>query len=100
MRNFLNDIRKTDKNISVYKQTRNTGLILLAGINVFLFFTGMLTSYYAYTRFIAGFFPKSYIMIWLASVVIFYKNPKQLVHMTGLSIVMAVIWNIICPFRY
>lgn len=35
MRNFLNDIRKTDKNISVYKQTRNTGLILLAGINVY-----------------------------------------------------------------
>lgn len=32
MRKFLNDIRKPDKNISVYKQIRNTGLILLAGI--------------------------------------------------------------------
>lgn len=35
-----------------------------AGINVFCFFTGMLVSYYAYTYFIAGFFPRSYVMIW------------------------------------
>ncbi len=140
--------------IAVYSKTP-----IRAGINVFLFFAGMLTSYYAYTKFIAGFFPKSYIMIWVAltivspflamivwyakgngnialflssavvgvlfsdafyfgffyldiahegleiiiwliSIVIFYKNPKQLVHMIGLSVVIAVIWNIVCPFRY
>ena len=34
-----------------------------AGINVLLFFTGMVSSYYFYTVFIVGFFPKSYIMI-------------------------------------
>lgn len=214
MLKFLNEIRKPVKDISIYKQIRNTLLVLFAGIllgafskfldctpvnelpgvfetldirnflgrlsiwllfaviisvysktpiragiNVFLFFAGMLTSYYAYTKFIAGFFPKSYIMIWAAltivspflamivwyakgngsialllssavvgilfsyafhfgffyldiayqgleiivwliSLVIFYKNPKQLVHMTGLSIIFAVIWNIICPFSY
>lgn len=38
---------------------------LRAGLHVFLFFTGMLVSYYAYTKWIAGFFPKSYIMIWV-----------------------------------
>lgn len=35
-----------------------------AGINVFAFFAGMVTSYYLYSNFVAGFFPKSYAMIW------------------------------------
>lgn len=35
-----------------------------AGINVFLLFIGMVTSYYLYSNFVAGFFPKSYAMIW------------------------------------
>lgn len=35
-----------------------------AGINVFIFFLGMVTSYYLYSRFIAGFFPAAYALIW------------------------------------
>lgn len=36
-----------------------------ASLNVFVFFAGMVTSYYLYSKFIAGFFPKSYAMIWV-----------------------------------
>lgn len=35
-----------------------------AGIHVFVFFAGMVASYYLYSYFIAGFFPRSYAMIW------------------------------------
>ncbi|MFI3227665.1 MAG: DUF6518 family protein [Clostridia bacterium] len=46
--------------ISLY--TKNP---IRAGINVLLFFVGMVSSYYLYTVFIVGFFPKSYMMIWI-----------------------------------
>lgn len=36
-----------------------------AAINVFVFFAGMVVSYYLYSKFIAGFFPKSYALIWV-----------------------------------
>lgn len=35
-----------------------------AAINVFVFFAGMVTSYYLYSALIAGFFPRRYAMIW------------------------------------
>lgn len=38
---------------------------LQAAVRVLLFFSGMLFGYYAYTIIFAGFFPKSYIMIWI-----------------------------------
>ena len=41
-----------------------------AGINVFMFFVGMVTSYYLYSTFVAGFFPRSYAMIWIGFTVI------------------------------
>lgn len=41
-----------------------------AALNVFLFFVGMVGSYYLYTILIAGFFPKSYMMIWIIMTVI------------------------------
>lgn len=36
-----------------------------AALNVFVFFAAMVTSYYLYSKFIAGFFPRSYAMIWV-----------------------------------
>ncbi len=33
-------------------------------INVFAFFIGMVASYYLYSNYIAGFFPRSYAVIW------------------------------------
>ena len=38
---------------------------LKSALNVFLFFAAMLLGYFAYTNYIAGFFPKSYILIWV-----------------------------------
>ena len=35
-----------------------------AAANVFAFFSGMVASYYAYSKWIAGFFPQSYALIW------------------------------------
>ena len=45
--------------ISIYSNSP-----IRAAINVFVFFVGMVTSYYLYSKFIAGFFPRSYAMIW------------------------------------
>jgi len=41
-----------------------------SAVNVLLFFVGMVGSYYFYTVTIAGFFPKNYMMIWVAMTVI------------------------------
>lgn len=46
--------------IAVYSKTP-----LRAGVNVFLFFAGMVSGYYLYCNFAAGFFPESYAMIWV-----------------------------------
>ena len=51
--------------ISIYSNSS-----IRASINVFVFFVGMVTSYYLYSRFVAGFFPSSYAMIWGAFTVI------------------------------
>lgn len=45
--------------ISVYSNSA-----IRASLNVFVFFVGMVASYYLYSNYIAGFFPKSYAMIW------------------------------------
>lgn len=47
--------------ISVYATTP-----FRAAVNVFLFFAGMVGSYYLYTVFVAGFYPKAYMMLWIA----------------------------------
>lgn len=45
--------------ISIYSNSA-----MRASVNVFVFFIGMVTSYYLYSNYIAGFFPRSYAMIW------------------------------------
>lgn len=35
-----------------------------AAVHVFLFFLGMVSSYYLYSEYVAGFFPRSYAMVW------------------------------------
>ncbi|MCM1182227.1 MAG: hypothetical protein NC337_02500 [Roseburia sp.] len=45
--------------ISVYSKAP-----LRASANVFAFFVGMVASYYLYSRFILGFFPRSYALVW------------------------------------
>ena len=50
--------------IAVFISIKSSSAIR-AGINVFLFFAGMVTSYYLYSNYVAGFFPKSYAMIWV-----------------------------------
>lgn len=47
--------------IAIYSNTP-----FCAAINVFIFFVGMVASYYIYCNYIAGFFPQSYAMIWIA----------------------------------
>lgn len=37
---------------------------LRAAVNVFVFFLGMVSGYYMYTKIVLGFFPKSYALIW------------------------------------
>lgn len=51
--------------ISVYSRSA-----LRAAVNVFVFFVGMVGSYYLYSKFIAGFFPKSYAMIWVGFTIV------------------------------
>ncbi|WP_033826805.1 hypothetical protein [Bacillus andreraoultii] len=46
--------------ISVYSKSP-----VRSAINVFLFFVGMVGSYYLYTVLVAGFFPRSYMIIWI-----------------------------------
>lgn len=46
--------------LAVYSKTP-----VCAAANVFIFFVSMLIGYYTYTKYVAGFFPANYIMIWL-----------------------------------
>lgn len=41
-----------------------------AALNVFVFFVGMVSSYYIYSKFIAGFFPMNYALIWIGFTII------------------------------
>lgn len=51
--------------IAIYSKTA-----LRAAVNTFLFFSGMVSSYYIYTIYVAGFFPKAYMMIWIGLTVL------------------------------
>ena len=51
--------------ISIYSNSA-----IRASINVFAFFIGMVASYYLYSNYVAGFFPRSYAMIWFGFTII------------------------------
>lgn len=80
--------------ISVYSKSP-----IRSAINVFLFFVGMVGSYYLYTVMIAGFFPKSYMMIWIAMTILspfmafvcWYAKGKGIIAIFISSIIMMFI---------
>ena len=82
--------------ISIYSNSS-----IRASINVFVFFVGMVTSYYLYSRFVAGFFPRSYAMIWAAFTVIspilaficWYARGKSKLAFMLSAIILAVLFN-------
>ncbi|QRG66681.1 hypothetical protein [Brevibacillus choshinensis] len=80
--------------ISVYSKSA-----IGSAIHVFLFFVGMVGSYYLYTVLVAGFFPKSYMMIWIVMTVIspflafvcWYAKGKGIIAISISSIILLVI---------
>ncbi|WP_449536325.1 hypothetical protein [Ferdinandcohnia sp. Marseille-Q9671] len=70
-----------------------------SAINVLLFFVGMVGSYYLYTVIVAGFFPKSYMMIWIILTILspflafvcWYSKGKGLLAIFLSSIIFMVI---------
>ena len=79
-----------------------------AAINVFLFFAGMVASYYLYSNYIAGFFPKSYAMIWVGFTVIspvlaflcWYAKGRGKVSLALASGIIAVLFNMTFVYRF
>lgn len=72
-----------------------------AAINVFLFFAGMVAAYYLYSYFVAGFFPKSYAMIWvgatavspLLAFVCWYAKGKGRIAFALSALILAVLFD-------
>ncbi len=82
--------------ISIYSNSS-----VRASINVFVFFAGMVTSYYLYSKFAAGFFPRNYAMIWAVFTVIspilaficWYAGGKSKLAFMLSAIILAVLFN-------
>ena len=83
--------------ISIYSSSS-----VRAAINVFLFFAGMVLSYYLYSSFIAGFFPKSYAMIWIGFTVVspllaficWYAKGQGIISLILSAGIIAVLFNV------
>lgn len=82
--------------ISIYSNSA-----MRASINAFVFFLAMVGSYYLYSKLVAGFFPKSYAMIWFAFTAIspllaflcWYAKGKSRVSNVLSAIIIAVLFN-------
>lgn len=82
--------------ISIYSNSS-----IRASINVFIFFAGMVTSYYVYSKSVAGFFPISYAMIWagftvispLLAFVCWYAKGKGKIAFVLSAMTLAVMFN-------
>ena len=82
--------------ISIYSNSA-----IRASINVFVFFVGMVASYYLYSNYIAGFFPRSYAIIWfgftavspLLSFACWYARGKSKLALILSALILAVLFN-------
>ena len=82
--------------ISIYSNSA-----IRAGINAFVFFVGMVASYYLYSNYIAGFFPRSYAMIWVGFTVVspllafvcWYAKGKSKTAFILACLILAVLFN-------
>ena len=75
--------------------TVNSTTLIRADINVFAFFAGMVSSYYLYINFIAGFFPKSYALVWMAFTEIIVKTSMSAATVQKI-LDAAITWKIDC----
>lgn len=74
---------------------------LRSAVNVFASFVGMVGSYYLYSRFIAGFFPRSYALIWvsftavspLLAVLCWYAKGAGKIALILSAVITAVLFN-------
>ena len=72
-----------------------------AAVNVFTFFFGMVAGYYAYSKWIAGFFPQSYVLVWVGFTVVspllawicWYAKGKEKISLGISSVIIAVLFN-------
>ena len=72
-----------------------------AAVNVFTFFFGMVAGYYAYSKWIAGFFPQSYVLVWVGFTVVspllawicWYAKGKEKISLGISAVVIAVLFN-------
>ena len=82
--------------ISIYSNSA-----IRASVNVFAFFVGMVASYYLYSNYIVGFFPRSYAMIWfgftavspLLAFVCWYARGKSKLAFILSALILAVLFN-------
>ena len=82
--------------ISIYSNSA-----IRASVNGFAFFVGMVASYYLYSNYIAGFFPRSYAMIWfgftavspLLAFVCWYARGKSKLAFILSALILAVLFN-------
>ena len=80
--------------ISIYSNSA-----IRASINVFAFFIGMVASYYLYSNYIAGFFPRSYAVIWFA---LKYQHPytKHILNNTAKISADSISASLLFPLAY
>lgn len=89
--------------ISVYSNSS-----IRAAINVFAFFTGMVSSYYWYSKAVAGFLPVSYAMIWVGFTIVspllaficWYAKGTGHISLVLSSLIMAVFFNMTFTYSW
>lgn len=89
--------------ISVYSNSS-----VRAAINVFAFFTGMVSSYYWYSKTVAGFLPVSYAMIWVGFTIVspllaficWYAKGTGYISLILSSLIVAVFFNMTFTYSW